>query len=117
MPLTLYVPAATPIHRLHPVTKLGLLVAFVVAAFVVERPLFQLPLALTIAVLLVVARGLANVWRLRFMFVVVFVATVVVWTLFYQRGFGPTRAGFFFGLATAIRLDTFLAAGILFLTT
>lgn len=117
MALSLYVPASTAIHRLHPVTKLGLLVAFVVAAFVVERPLLQLPLALVIAGLLVVGRGLSNVWRLRLMFVLVFVATVVVWTFFYQRGFGPTRAGFLFGLATAIRLDTFLAAGILFLTT
>jgi energy-coupling factor transport system permease protein len=117
VPLTLYVPAGTVMHRLHPVTKLGLLVAFVVAAFVVEHPLLQLPLALVIATLLVVAHGLGNVWRLRLMFVLVFVATIVVWTFFYQRGVRPTWAGFMFGLATAIRLDTFLAAGILFLTT
>jgi energy-coupling factor transport system permease protein len=29
----------------------------------------------------------------------------------------PTRAGFFFGLSTAVRLATFLAAGLVFLTT
>ena len=117
MALTLYVPAGTVIHRLHPVTKLGLLVAFIIAAFVVEQPLLQLPLALVIAALIVIAQGLGNVWRLRFMFVIVFVATTVVWTFFYKRGVTPTWDGFLFGLATAIRLDTFLAAGILFLTT
>jgi energy-coupling factor transport system permease protein len=117
VPLTLYVPAATAVHRLHPVTKLGLLVTFIVAAFVVDRPLLQLPLAAVVVGLLAMAGGLGNVWRLRLMFVLVFVGTTIVWTFFYQRGIRPTWTGFVFGLATAIRLDTFLAAGILFLTT
>jgi len=70
-----------------------------------------------IAGLLVPAGGLPNVRRLRVMFVLVFVFSLVVWTLFYGGRFGATYAGFLYGLSTAIRLDTFLAAGILFLTT
>lgn len=116
MPLTLYVPAASPLHRLHPVTKLAALVAFIVAAFIVDHPLALLPLAVMIAALLVPAGGLPNVRRLRLMFVLVFVFSIVVWTLFYGGRFGVSRAGFLYGLSTAIRLDTFLAAGILFLT-
>jgi len=117
MALTLYVPAATPLHRLHPVTKLAGLAAFVVAAFLVDRPLVIAPLAAGVFVLLRLADGFRNVRRLAPMFVVVLGFTVVVWTLFYQ-GFGvPTRAGFDYGLSTGIRLDTFFAAGILFLTT
>ena len=115
--MTLYVPAETVLHRLHPVTKLGLLVAFVVAAFLVDRPLCQLPLAGAIATLVVRAHGLPNVRRLWFMFVLVFGFTLVVWTFFFQGVLAPTAAGFLYGLSTAIRLDTFLAAGILFLTT
>ncbi len=117
MVLTLYVPATSPLHRLHPVTKLGGLLAFIVAAFVVDQPLWLLPLALGIALLLVPAGALPNVRRLRLMFVLVFVFTLSVWTLFFQRPFWvPTWPGFQFGLSTALRLDTFLAAGILFLT-
>jgi energy-coupling factor transport system permease protein len=117
VPLTLYVPAGTRLHRLHPVTKLGGLVAFIIAAFVVDRPLFLLPLAAIVFALLVPAGGLPNVRRLRVMFVLVFVFTVVIWTFFYGNVLVPTHEGFFFGLSTAMRLDTFLAAGILFLTT
>ena len=117
VPLTLYVPAASRLHRLHPVTKLAGLAAFIVAAFVVDRPLALAPLAAAIAGLLVPAGGLPNVRRLRVMFVLVFVFSLVVWTLFYGGRFGATCAGFLYGLSTAIRLDTFLAAGILFLTT
>jgi energy-coupling factor transport system permease protein len=116
VPLTLYVPAATSLHRLHPVSKLAGLLGFVVAAFVVDRPLYLVPLAAGVAVLLVLARGLPNVHRLRLMFVMVFVFTVVIWTLFFRSPFVPTYAGFQYGLSTAIRLDTFLAAGLLFLT-
>jgi energy-coupling factor transport system permease protein len=117
VPLTLYVPADGPLHRLHPVTKLAGLVAFIVAAFVVDQPVVLLPLSAAVFALLVPAHALENVRRLRFMFVLVFVFTVVVWTFFFRGRFGATRAGFLFGLSTAIRLDTFLAAGLLFLTT
>jgi energy-coupling factor transport system permease protein len=115
--LTLYVPGSSPLHRLHPVTKLVLLFAFVVAAFMVDRPLVLLPLAAAVFVLLGVSGGLVNVRRLRAMFVLVFVFTLVVWTFFYRSVFVATRAGFLYGLSTAIRLDTFLAAGLLFLST
>ncbi len=117
MALTLYVPAATPLHRLHPVTKLAGLLAIVVAAFVVYRPLLVLPLALGVVALLVPAHGVDNLRRLRVMFLLVFVFTLVTWTFFYGGVLTPTYGGFLFGLSTALRLDTFLAAGILFLTT
>jgi energy-coupling factor transport system permease protein len=117
MALTLYVPAGTALHRLHPVTKLGGLLAVVVAAFLVDRPLFLVPLAATVFALVVPAGGLANLRRLRAMFLIVFVFTLVVWTFFYGAVLVPSYAGFLFGLSTALRLDTFLAVGILFLTT
>ncbi|MFN8542591.1 MAG: energy-coupling factor transporter transmembrane component T [Candidatus Binatia bacterium] len=117
MTLALYVPAPTVLHRLHPVTKLFVFVAFVVAAFVVDHPLGQLPLAALVLALVVAGQGVANLRRFRVMFVIVFVFTVVIWTFFFRSTLYPTRAGLLFGLSTAIRLETFLAAGILFLTT
>jgi energy-coupling factor transport system permease protein len=116
MPLTLYVPAESRLHRLHPVTKLAGLVAFVVAAFVVDRPLALVPLSAAVFALLVPAGGLPNARRLWVMFVLVFVFTLVVWTVFFRGVLRPTWEGFYYGLSTAMRLDTFLAAGILFLT-
>ena len=117
MALTLYVPAPTALHRLHPVTKLAALLAVIVAAFLVDRPVLLLPLAVVTLALLVPAHGLANLRRLRAMFLLVFVFTLVIWTFFYRTVFVPSYAGFLFGLSTALRLDTFLAVGLLFLTT
>lgn len=117
MTLTLYVPHPSPIHRLHPVTKLLGLLALVVAAFVVDEPAWLAPIGAFVVALLAVAGGLGLLVRFRLLFVMVFVFTIVVWTLFYGGVLVPTRKGFVFGLSTAVRLDTFLATGLLFLAT
>lgn len=115
MTLTLYVARPTALHRLHPVTKLLALAGLLFAAFVVDVPLYVAPIGLFALALLAVAGALSLVRRFRTLFVVVFAFTVVGWTFFYGGAFAPTRAGFVFGLSTAIRLDTFLATGLLFL--
>jgi len=116
MALSLYNPAGSVVHRLHPVTKLLAFVAFVLAAFAVDRPVFQLPLALGVVVLVMLAGGTSNLRRFRVMFLLVFVFTLVIWTFFYRTVLQPSEAGFWYGLSTAMRLTTFLAAGLLFLT-
>jgi energy-coupling factor transport system permease protein len=116
VPLTLYVTRPSFLHRLHPVTKLAGLLALVVAAFVVERPLLLAPLGVAVLALVAAAGGLPSLWRFRLMFVLVFVFTIVVWTFFYGGQFAPSEVGFLFGLSTSLRLGTFLAAGILFLS-
>lgn len=118
MALTLYVPGASPVHRLHPVTKVASLLAVVVAAFLVDRPRVLAPLLLALLALLLAVGGADNLRRFRILFVLTFVFTLVVWTFFGGETTGtPTRAGFFLGLSTAVRLATFLAAGLVFLTT
>jgi energy-coupling factor transport system permease protein len=117
MTLTLYIPQPSSLHRLHPVTKLLGLLALLLAAFVVDDPRWLAPIGLVVLALLALAGALGHLGRFRWLFVLVFVFTIVVWTLFFRGVFVPSRAGFLFGLSTAIRLDTFLATGLLFLAT
>lgn len=125
MALYLYIPAQSFLHRLHPTVKLAGMVCFFVAAFVTERPSVQLPITLAIALLLASSGALPNVRRLRFLFVLVFVMTFLIWSLFYGLGepwlsFGPVQVSeeavrYAFGMA--LKLTTFLAVGTLFLST
>ena len=116
MSLTLYRSPPTAPHRLHPVTKCLGLLAFVVAAFLVDRPAWLAPLGgLALLGLLAIGAG-ATLRRFRLMFVLVFVFTTGTWTLFAARPWGPTWSGFWFGIATGVRLDTFLAGGLFFLS-
>jgi len=117
MTLALYVESPSPVHRLHPVTKLLGLLALLLAAFLVDAPVYLAPIGLAVVTLLAVAGALPLVRRFRRMFVLIFAFTVVVWTFFFRGVLAPTWPGFLFGLSTAIRLDTFLAIGLLFLAT
>jgi energy-coupling factor transport system permease protein len=117
MTLALYVARPSPLHRLQAVTKLAGLAGFVLAAFVVDAPAYLVPLGLLVVALLAVAGALSLLRRFGTLFVLVFVFTLVVWALFYGGVFVPTWAGLIFGISTAVRLDTFLATGLLFLAT
>lgn len=125
MALYLYIPGDTTLHRLHPVVKLAGMLSFFVAAFVSERPTLLLPIAAGIAALLVASGSLPNVRRLRILFVLVFVMTFLIWTLFYRQGeplvtIGPVRVSaeaLRYALGMALKLTTFLAVGTLFLST
>jgi len=125
MPLFLYIDRATFVHRLNPIVKVLGMLCFFVAAFVSQQPAVMLPVAAGIALLIGHAGALPNVRRLRVLFVVVFIMTFVIWTLFYRGGvpllaYGPigvSAAGLRFALGMAIKLDTFLGVGVLFLST
>lgn len=124
---SLFLDCDTWVHRRHPLVRLlGMAVLFV-AAFVVERPLWQVPLLLPLLVLLWWTEAWRNVWRLRVLFVLVFGMTLLVWTVFYGAdgrppwfAWGPvivSRTAPWFGLGMALKLELFLGAGVLFLST
>ena len=125
MPLFLFIDRPTALHRLHPVAKVAGMLCFFVAAFVSERPAVLLPLAAGVTALIVIAGALANVYRLRVLFILVFLMTFLVWTIFFRGGspllaWGPLRisaAGLHFALGMSIKLATFLAVGVVFLST
>jgi energy-coupling factor transport system permease protein len=125
MSLFLYIDRPTFVHRLNPTVKVFGMLCLFVAAFVSQRPLVMLPVALGIAGLIVTAGALRNVWRLRLLFILVFIMTFIIWTLFFRGGVPLLRWGFLtisaaglqFALGMAIKLDTFLGVGVLFLST
>ena len=125
MPLYLYLAEASFMHGLHPVTKVLAVAALFVCAYLPEHPAMLLPLAALVGALIVLSRSRANVRRLRFLFVLVPVFTFVIWSVFYDRGapllsLGPVRVtdeGAQFALGMALKLSTFLATGVLFLST
>ena len=123
----LYLDRGSVLERLHPQVKLGILAATFASAYAMEEPLVLLPVAGTLGVLIAVAGALPNVRRLAPMFAAVPVATFVIWSLFYGRG-EPLRALAFLGrrapsaealeyaAAMAVKLESFLAASVLFLS-
>lgn len=127
MAISLYLDHRTWVHRLHPVVRLVWMVAIFLCAYVVERPEWLLPLAALLVVLLIGTRSLRNVHRLRYLFVLVFIMTFLIWTWRYGPDGEPTwlvigpleisHTAPRFALGMALKLVVFLASGMLFLST
>ncbi len=125
MPLYLYLDRHSIVHCLHPVVKVLAMFFLFVTVFVLDHPLFLLPLTVGITMLILLSDSVANVRRLRLLFLFISVFTLLIWSLFYRQGsplfsFGwlhPTSEGVLFGLGMAVKLSTFLATGVLFLST
>jgi energy-coupling factor transport system permease protein len=126
MSLSLYIDGRTWAHRLHPIVRVLGMGAFFIMAFVVERPVWELPLVALIAVLLLWTGALRNVYRLRYLFVIMFVMTLLIWILFYGPDgqpplltvgrFAVSHTAPWFALGMATKLTVILAAGIFFLS-
>jgi energy-coupling factor transport system permease protein len=125
MRLYLYLDHPTSLHRLNPTVKVIAMICFFVAAFTTERPMLLLPITAVVLLLIWRAGAFVNLRRLRILFIMVFVMTFLIWSLFYGAGeplvvFGPVRVSAIaleFALGMAIKLATFLAVGVLFLST
>lgn len=124
MRVNLHVERASAIHRLHPLTRLAMLATVFFTAYTMEEAAFLVPLALAEAALLAAAGAAANVRRLLPLFVGVPAASFVIWSFFYGRGeplavvgrVGITGEAVRYAAGMAIKLETFLAASILFLS-
>lgn len=125
MPLFLYLDHKTFLHRRHPLVKVLALLLFFVAAFVMEHPLFIIPLSLSMGLLIVWSRSTSTLYRVRKLFLFIGVFIILIWSVFYGRGqplaaapsLPVTQEGVLYGLGMAIKLSTFLATGALFLST
>lgn len=127
MAVTFYLDHRTWVHRLHPVVRLLLMIALFLCAFVVERPQWLLPVVAVVLTLLIWTRSLRNLYRLRILFALIFVMTFLIWTWRYGPDgdpvwltIGPLEISHTaprFAVGMAVKLVTFLASGILFLST
>jgi energy-coupling factor transport system permease protein len=125
MPLFLYLDHQSFVHRRHPFVKVGGMLFFFISVFVVDHPLFVLPVSLGILGLILWSKSTANLYRLRILFFFIFLFTLLIWSVFFPRGtplasfpsLPVTQEGMLFGLGMSLKISTFLATGALFLST
>jgi len=111
----------SPLHRLHPLTKLLLLAGNCALALLFQRPSLLLAAAGFVLLQMALGRSLGNLRRIRVFLLLATVFGVLLWTLF-GRGethlaLWMTHEGLRAGIVAALRIDVFLLAGTAFLST
>jgi energy-coupling factor transport system permease protein len=121
MDLFFYVEPESLIHRLHPVTKLILLGGLCTIALLLRSPATLLALFGAVLLATLAAGGRGNVRRVLVFLLLAGTSALLLWTLV---GRGPTllflwmsHEGLRRGVVAALRIDTFVLAGVLFLST
>lgn len=121
MDLFFYAEQDSPVHRLHPLTKLILLGGLCTTALVPHNPAPLLTVFGVILLTTIATAGLGKVRRVLPFLLLAGTSAILLWTLV---GRGPThlvlwmsREGLLLGVVAALRIDSFILAGVLFLST
>jgi energy-coupling factor transport system permease protein len=122
---SLYIDRSSPIHALHPLTKVIGVAAFFAAVFSLEQPLAIAPFALTLIGVIAIAHAGPNIARLRPLVIGIPIATSLIWTVAYGQGdallrIGPvlvTHQSVLFGLGMGLKLESFLLLSVALLST
>ncbi len=119
-PYYLYIDRDSIFHRLDPRTKMLLLLVTFVLVFISLNPLYLLAILLLVLLAGYVAGVLVNLRRIRFVLFMITLVTIVLWSLF-QQGTTPLfwiieRESVVYAVSVAIRIDTMVIAGLIFLS-
>jgi len=113
--------ASTLIQRLDPRVKIALLLASFLAVLLPQRPEVVALAALLVLGHLALARVWGELYRLRWLLLILALFSLTVWSVLAQ---GPTllfwrvsRESLAFGLATFLKLGTMMVAGLVLLAT
>lgn len=125
MNIFLYLDRGTWVHRLDPRSKIVAVLLLFSLCLSFNHPLYMGAVALGILTIAVNARALVNFWRLRFILVLLFVFSALMWPFFAQGTtalwkwgpFAVSRESLFYGIAMGLRLSSFVMAGLLLLST
>ncbi len=125
MTMTFYSNEATWLHRLDPRTKIGAVLLIFVICLCFNHPLFVAVILTGIIVIFATAESMKVLWKLRFLLVLLFVFSLILWPFFVKgktilcqwHGLEVSSESLLYGLAMGLRLMTFVSAGLLLATT
>jgi len=125
MNIFFYLDRDTWIHRLDPRTKImGTLIGFAIC-LCFNHPLYLGAISLGTLLVALSAKAFLNFWRVRFLLLLLLLFSLVLWP-FFARGPTPlwswgalklSEESLLYGMAMGLRLVTFVAMGLIFLST
>lgn len=118
----LYIEKQSFLHKLHPVTKIFLMLFGFLIAIVFNSPLYLAPFLLIMVFLLILAGGARNLYSMRVILILLFLFSSILWSFFIKSGevifrlgsFTVTDKSFAYGIGMGLRLDLMVLSGLLF---
>ncbi|MDY6856960.1 MAG: energy-coupling factor transporter transmembrane component T [Thermodesulfobacteriota bacterium] len=121
MNLYLYQDRKTFFHRIDPRTKLFIVMGSFVLTILHRHPLYVLIITALILIHAWYSKSLSNLKKIRWLLIVIGIFSIVVWS-FFAKGetffFGRVSyESLLYGISAALKIDSMIIAGIIFLST
>ncbi len=118
----LYVEKDSFFHKVHPVTKIILLLFFFYFAIVFNSPLYLGSGILLVILITIYSGGMKNIYIMRFILVLLFIFSATLWAFFIKTGnvifklyhLTITDKSLIYGIGMGMRLNLMVLAGIFF---
>jgi energy-coupling factor transport system permease protein len=125
MNLTFYNDKATWLHQLDPRTKIAAVLLIFIICLCFNHPLFMAMILASVLFVFVTAKSMNVLWKLRFLLMLLFIFSVVLWPFFIKgktilfrwHALEVSSESLLYGFAMGLRLITFVSAGLLLLAT
>jgi energy-coupling factor transport system permease protein len=121
----LYTKPITPVHRLDPRTKIFAVLLLFGLGLTFNHPLYEGAVLIGVLAIAWLGGSLENVWRLKYMLLILMTFSTVLWPFFITGSTEVLRwwrirvylESLLYGAAMGMRTAVFLIAGIIFLST
>lgn len=125
MNIFLYIDKNTPIHRLDPRTKIICSILLFGACLCFNHPLYMGGITLGTILISKLSKSERNIWRLRFIIILLFLFSSVMWPFFLDgktqwiifKNIRISKESLLYGIAMGLRLSTFVIIGLILLST
>ncbi|HPU29555.1 MAG TPA: energy-coupling factor transporter transmembrane component T [Syntrophorhabdaceae bacterium] len=125
MNLSLYQDKDTWIHRLDPRTKITGIILIFAMCLCFNDPIYIAILTLGVLFILFFARSLKSLWTLRYILILLFLFSMIIWPFFVKgktvwlciKGFYIHKESILYAIAMGLRLSTFVMAGMILIST
>lgn len=125
MNIFLYLDKNTFIHRLDPRTKIIASILLFIACLCFNHPIYMGGVTLGILFISKLSKSEKNIWRLRFIILLLFFFSSIMWPFFLEgktewivfERIKLSKESLLYGISMGLRLSTFVIIGLILLST
>lgn len=125
MDISLYQDKNTWIHTFDPRTKITGVILIFAMCLCFNNPIYMACITIGVLILLYFARSLNTLWTLRYILILLFLFSMIIWPFFVKgnvilfclKGICVHKESVLYGVAMGLRLTTFVMAGMILIAT
>ncbi|RMF95174.1 MAG: energy-coupling factor transporter transmembrane protein EcfT [Candidatus Schekmanbacteria bacterium] len=117
----LYKDSGSPIHKLDPRTKIFVLISSFILSLLFQNPIYNATILFLILIYGLIGKALVNIKVIWKLIVIISILSIIIWTFSIDGEtkifWNISKESILYGISAALKINSMIIAGIIFLTT